>query len=122
MSDPYFFPYPASVPSSHNGTHEACAVLVGPCGCGSIHSLADWKGFVIKAFEIERENEGNNGYIAFFKSKKIDVWAPTLLAARDKAAGILKARKAYDVHIAINIRWNVETHRHEQVVHSTSGL
>jgi hypothetical protein len=38
-------------------------------------------------------------YEAFYKDKRCSVKAPTSLAARDKAAAIFKARKAYDVTV-----------------------
>lgn len=38
-----------------------------------------------------------NGYICFFKNKKLEVYAKTTIEARDKAASIFKAKKAYEV-------------------------
>ena len=38
-----------------------------------------------------------NGYICFYKGKRLEVHADTLLAARDKAAAHFKARHAYAV-------------------------
>lgn len=38
-----------------------------------------------------------NGYICFYKGKRMEVYAKTTLEARDKAAAAFKARKAYDV-------------------------
>lgn len=38
-----------------------------------------------------------NGYICFYKSKKIEVYASTLLEARDKAAVAFKAKRAWEV-------------------------
>ena len=42
-------------------------------------------------------DEKLNGYICFYRGKRIEVRAATLLAARDKAAAQFKARKAYEV-------------------------
>lgn len=42
-----------------------------------------------------------NGYVAFYKGKRIDVYADTSLAARDKAAEIFKARKPYEVTVVL---------------------
>ena len=38
-----------------------------------------------------------NGYICFYKGKRFEVYADTLLAARDKAAAHFKAHRAYAV-------------------------
>lgn len=43
-----------------------------------------------------------NKYIAFYKGKKIVVEAPTSLQARDAAAEIFKAKKAYDVTVMLS--------------------
>jgi hypothetical protein len=42
-----------------------------------------------------------NGYIAFFRGKRIEVYAETSVAARDKAATMFKAKKAYDVTVVL---------------------
>ena len=42
-----------------------------------------------------------NGYIAFYKGKQIEVCAKTSLEARDKAAIIFKASKAYQVTVML---------------------
>ena len=42
-----------------------------------------------------------NNYEAFYKGKRCSVSAPSSLAARDKAAAIFKARKAYDVTVVL---------------------
>lgn len=36
-----------------------------------------------------------SGYVCFYKNKRIEVYADSLIQARDKAAVIFKARKAY---------------------------
>ena len=42
-----------------------------------------------------------NGYKAFYKGKSLEVHAETSLEARDKAAGMFKAKKAYDVSVVL---------------------
>lgn len=42
-----------------------------------------------------------NGYVAFYKGKRIEVRAETLLKARDLAAAQFKARKAFEVNIIL---------------------
>jgi len=42
-----------------------------------------------------------NGYICFYKGKRIEVYAATSYEARTKAASQFKARKAYDVTVML---------------------
>lgn len=42
-----------------------------------------------------------NGYIAFYRGKRLEVYAETSIEARDKAAVEFKARKAYDVTVIL---------------------
>lgn len=42
-----------------------------------------------------------NGYIAFFNGKRIEVYANTSYEAQQKAAAILKAKKAYEVTVML---------------------
>jgi hypothetical protein len=42
-----------------------------------------------------------NGYVAFYRNKRIEVYADTALQARDKAAAQFKAKKAYEVTIVL---------------------
>ena len=42
-----------------------------------------------------------NGYIAFYKRKTIDVYAPTALAAQQQAAKTFKAKRYYDVTVVL---------------------
>ncbi len=44
---------------------------------------------------------GDCGYLAFYKDKKLEVYAPTSLAARTKAAKLFKAKKEYDVTVVL---------------------
>jgi hypothetical protein len=38
-----------------------------------------------------------NGYVCFFRNRRTEVYASTLLEARDKAAAFFKAKKSYEV-------------------------
>ena len=42
-----------------------------------------------------------NGYVCFYKSKRIEVEAETSYAAQLKAAQLFKARKSYDVTVVL---------------------
>lgn len=42
-----------------------------------------------------------NGYIAFYKGKKLEVYANTSYEAQLKAATQFKARKSYDVEVML---------------------
>jgi hypothetical protein len=42
-----------------------------------------------------------SGYKAFYKNKQLDVYAETLLEARDKAARLFKAKKPWDVSVIL---------------------
>jgi len=42
-----------------------------------------------------------NGYIAFYKNKKIEVFAESSYAAQVKAAEIVKAKKSYQVTVVL---------------------
>ena len=53
-----------------------------------------------------------NGYIAFYKGKQIEVYAPTSYEAQTKAAAIFKAKKSYEVTVMLAERDG------EQVVHT----
>jgi hypothetical protein len=57
-----------------------------------------------------------NGYVCFYKQKRTEVYASTLVEARDKAAAFFKAKKAYDVTAVLAEKAGV------QVVHSTAGM
>ena len=52
-----------------------------------------------------------NGYIAFFKGKKVEVHAATSYAAQLEAAKVFKARKSCDVTVVLAEKDN------QQVVH-----
>jgi|WetSurSiteA1Bulk_404760.scaffolds.fasta_scaffold907268_1 hypothetical protein len=57
-----------------------------------------------------------NGYIAFFRGRRIEVFAATSYAAQQLAAQQFKAKKAYDVHVMLAEKAG------EPVTHSTAGL
>ena len=42
-----------------------------------------------------------NGYVAFYKGKRVEVHAPTSYEAQQKAAAMLKAKKAYEVSVVL---------------------
>ncbi len=49
------------------------------------------------------QEKGNqmNGYVCFYKGKRLEVYADTSLQAQDKAAKEFKARKSYDVTVVL---------------------
>jgi len=57
-----------------------------------------------------------NGYIAFYKGKKIEVHADTSYEAQQIAAKQFKAKKSYDVTVMLAEK------NGEQVTHSTADL
>lgn len=42
-----------------------------------------------------------NGYVAFYKGKRAEVYAATSYEAQQKAAAIFKARKAYEITVVL---------------------
>lgn len=42
-----------------------------------------------------------NGYIAFYRGKKLEVFADTSYEAQKKAAAIFKAKKSYEVTVML---------------------
>jgi hypothetical protein len=42
-----------------------------------------------------------NGYVAFWRGKRIEVYASTSYEAQQKAAAMFKAKKAYEVTVAL---------------------
>jgi hypothetical protein len=42
-----------------------------------------------------------NGYIAFYKGKKTEVYAATSYEAQQKAAQVFRAKKSYDVTVVL---------------------
>mgnify|MGYP003346543529 CR=1 FL=1 len=57
-----------------------------------------------------------NGYICFWKGKKIEVYADSTYAAQMKAAELLKAKKSYEITVMLAEK------NGEPVVHSTSTI
>lgn len=47
------------------------------------------------------QTDGKNGYVAFYKGKRIEVYADTKYEAQLKAAKIFNAKKSYDVNVAL---------------------
>jgi hypothetical protein len=42
-----------------------------------------------------------NGYIAYYRGKQLEVYASTTYEAQQKAAGLFKARKSYEVTVVL---------------------
>jgi hypothetical protein len=57
-----------------------------------------------------------NGYIAFYRGKRIEVYANTSYEAQTQAAAAFKARKSYEVTVMLAEKDG------QQVTHSTGGL
>lgn len=57
-----------------------------------------------------------NGYIAFYKGKRLEVHAETQMEARTKAVTHFKAKKAWDVTVVLAEKNGT------QVTHSTSSI
>lgn len=57
-----------------------------------------------------------NGYICFYKGKKIEVLAESSYQAQAKAAAQFKAKKSWEVTVVLAEK------NGEQVTHSTEGL
>ena len=57
-----------------------------------------------------------NGYLAFYKNKKIEVLANTSYEAQKKAALVFKAKKSYEVNVYLCEKDGAE------VTHSTSEV
>ncbi len=55
-----------------------------------------------------------NGYVAFYRGKRLEVKAETSLAAQEKAAKLFKAKKSYEVSVVLAEKDGV------QVVHTPS--
>lgn len=57
-----------------------------------------------------------NGYVCFYKGKRIEILAETSAQAQTKAAAKLKAKKPWEVTVVLAEK------NGEQVVHSTAGI
>ena len=57
-----------------------------------------------------------NGYVCFFKGKRIEVYANTSYEAQKKAAEIFRAKKSYEVTVIIAEKDGAP------VIHSTSSI
>jgi hypothetical protein len=40
-----------------------------------------------------------NGYVCFYKGKRVEVYAETIYAAQQKAATLLRAKRSYEVSV-----------------------
>ncbi len=52
-------------------------------------------------FEQGGDTEGENGYVAFYKGKRMEVYANSSYQAQKKAAEAFKAKKSYDVTVVL---------------------
>jgi hypothetical protein len=50
---------------------------------------------------INAKQPNDCGYVCFYKGKRVEVYAASLLAARDIAARYFKAKKAYEVNAVV---------------------
>lgn len=57
-----------------------------------------------------------NGYVCFYKGKRVEVYAETSYAAQQKAATLLRAKRIWDVAVVLAEK-NGET-----VTHSTAEV
>ena len=62
-----------------------------------------------------------NGYMCFYKEKVIAVYAETSFVAQQKAATLLKAKRAYEVTVIL-AEVDGEGRMPEIVIHSTSEV
>lgn len=65
---------------------------------------------------INTKSAGNNGYKAFYKSKTVELYAPSSYQAQQIAAQHFKAKKSYDVTVVLCEKDD------ETVVHSTAEI
>lgn len=63
-----------------------------------------------------------NGYVAFYKSKKMEVYAESSFQARQKAAAAFKAKKAFEVTVMLAEKDTDGSAPGTQVVHSTQSF
>lgn len=61
---------------------------------------------------INTKQEGDYGYVAFFKGTRYEVYGKTLIAARDIVQKHCKAKKGYDINIMLAEKPNGETVTH----------
>lgn len=58
-----------------------------------------------------------NGYVCFYKGRRLEIYAETSFVAQQKAAVIFKAKRVYEVTVVL-----AEDDDGEIVVHSTGGI
>ena len=68
---------------------------------GIYNTVQDAKKQQAKFAKGGMSEKGKNGYIAFYKGKKMEVYADSSFQAREKAAKSFKARKSYDVNVVL---------------------
>jgi len=61
---------------------------------------------------LNAKSDGDCGYVAFYKGMRYEVYAKTLLAARDIVQKHCKAKKAYEINILIAERADGATVEH----------
>lgn len=49
----------------------------------------------------EQLRDGKNGYVCFYRGKRIELYADTMYAAQLKAAAIFKAKKSWEVNTVL---------------------
>ena len=64
-------------------------------------------------FEQGSEVNEMNGYVCFYKGRRLEIYAETSYVAQQKAATLLKAKRAYEVTVVLAEKDG------ETVVHST---
>lgn len=57
-----------------------------------------------------------NGYVCFYRGKRIEVYANTSFEAQEKAAKIFKAKKTYEITVVLAEK------NGNPVIHSTSSI
>jgi hypothetical protein len=76
-----------------------------PLPYGDAFQQAKEHGFdSVHDFVIALERDGLNGYLAYYKGKKIEVWAKTTYEAQTIACGIFKAKRQRDVDVMLCIK------------------
>jgi hypothetical protein len=64
------------------------------------------------------DNEGKHGYIAFYKGRREEIYATSILEAQQLAAAKFKVKPAqsYKVTVGLAELWNDATQQREQVI------
>lgn len=67
----------------------------------NVYKTVELKQNIDASKKAEESHEGLNGYVAFYKGKQTEVWAKTSYEAQKKAAEFFKAKKSYEVTVAL---------------------